>query len=476
MNLAGELVINRSRFFEIASGLEGLFRDSSASFLTSDTQDRLDSLTRDLEAFADQPARAGAVGGTGTAGGALDRWIAQFRRLRENFKAIQEELDAMRRGRDQINALSEAIHQLARVTDGIQKGVLDTRMVPIGPLFDRFQRVIRDLRLLSHKEVTLHIEGEKTELDKRMIDELADPLIHMVRNSVDHGLETPDDREKGRQAAIGHGVAPRLPPGEQRGHHRRRRRPGDRLRAGPPEGVSQGLLPVDEARRLTDRQLVGYIWHPGLSTAETITDISGRGVGMDIVKSRIEDLNGTVDVRSEPGRGTTFTIRLPLTLAIMPCLLVQIFEEVYAIPLDHIDEIVEVETRGVSRVRGKRMIEIRNRLVSLVALDDLLTWGGAAHPSNRNGANRGREADGGRRPQRRDDDRPAGGPVDRHARDRAQTAREELPARPQPLGREHPRGWPGLPDPRHRRPDRHGRSRTPRGWWADPRPARGSRT
>jgi two-component system, chemotaxis family, sensor kinase CheA len=385
MNLAGELVINRSRFFEIASGLEGLFRDSSASFLTSDTQDRLDSLTRDLEAFVDQPARGGAAGGTGTAGGALDRWIAQFRRLRENFKAIQEELDAMSRGREQINALSEAIHQLARVTDGIQKGVLDTRMVPIGPLFERFQRVIRDLRQLSRKEVSLQIEGERTELDKRMIDELADPLIHMVRNSVDHGLETPDERErvgKPRSGTVSLHASHRgnsvviIVGDDGRGID------CERVRA---KVVSQGLLDADAARLLTDRELVGYIWHPGLSTAEAITDISGRGVGMDIVKSRIEALNGTVDVRSESGRGTTFTIRLPLTLAIMPCLLFEIFDEVYAIPLDHIDEIVEVEPRDISRVRGKRMIEIRNRLVSLVALDDLLDWGGAAHPSARPG-------------------------------------------------------------------------------------------
>jgi two-component system chemotaxis sensor kinase CheA len=147
--------------------------------------------------------------------------------------------------------------------------------------------------------------------------------------------------------------------------------------------VSKGLVSQDEALRLTDKQLVQYIWHPGLSTAETVTDISGRGVGMDIVKSRIENLNGTVEVRSEPGRGTTFTIRLPLTLAIMPCLLVQIFDEVYAIPLDHIDEIEEVETSRFFRVQGKRMIEVRNQLVSVVALDDLLLWGGAEHPALR---------------------------------------------------------------------------------------------
>ena len=155
--------------------------------------------------------------------------------------------------------------------------------------------------------------------------------------------------------------------------------------------VAKGLVGKAEARELTDRQLVAYIWHPGLSTAETITDISGRGVGMDIVKSRIENLNGTVDVRSEPGQGTTFTIRLPLTLAIMPCLLVRIYDEVYAIPLDHIDEIVEVRPDRIYRVQGRRMIEIRERIVSLVALGDFFPGAaGRTRQRRRNGSHGGR--------------------------------------------------------------------------------------
>jgi two-component system chemotaxis sensor kinase CheA len=376
MNLAGELVINRARFLEIAGGLEELYRDSTAALLSSDTQDRLDSLSNDLNAVLDQSARGGNSGAT-------ERWISQFRRLRENFKAIQDELELIRKGREQIQALSEAIHQLGRVSDGIQKSVLETRMVPIGPLFERFRRVVRDLRMMSDKEVTLHIEGEKTELDKRMIDELADPLIHMVRNSVDHGLESPDRREaagKPRSGTVslqathrGNSVVITVSD-DGRGIDCARIR--EKI-------VSKGLVGRDEAARLSEKQLVQYIWHPGLSTAETVTDISGRGVGMDIVKSRIENLNGTVDVRSEPGQGTTFTIRLPLTLAIMPCLLVQIFEEVYAIPLDHIDEIEEVETSRIYQVQGKRMVEVRNQLVSVVALGDLLTWGGLIHPALR---------------------------------------------------------------------------------------------
>jgi two-component system chemotaxis sensor kinase CheA len=136
--------------------------------------------------------------------------------------------------------------------------------------------------------------------------------------------------------------------------------------------VARGLISEADSRKLPDRQLIQFIWHPGLSTAEQVTDISGRGVGMDIVKSRIEGLNGTVDVRSEPGQGTTFTVRLPLTLAIMSVLLVRVGEECYAIPLDHLDEIVEVGRGQVLRVHGRRSIEIRGRIISLIALDDIL--------------------------------------------------------------------------------------------------------
>ncbi|WP_406697990.1 chemotaxis protein CheW [Singulisphaera sp. Ch08] len=358
MNLAGELVISKARFFEISRGLEELFRGSNAQLLASDTSDRLDSIARGLEGFQD------------SGDGSTERWASQFRRLRENFRDIQDELDIIRQGRERLNAMAEAIHHLARVSDGIQRGVLETRMVPIGPLFDRFHRVIRDLRLSSDKEVVLKIEGEKTELDKRMVDELADPLVHMVRNSVDHGLEPPDQRERSGK--------PRAGTVSLAASHRGnsivitvsddgRGIDSERVRR---KAVSNGLLGEDESRRLTDHQLIQFIWHPGLSTAETITDISGRGVGMDIVKSRIESLNGTVDVRSEPGQGTTFSIRLPLTLAILPVLLTRIKGETYAIPLDHLDEIVEVRSDEVYRIHGKPTIGLRGRVISLLRLDD----------------------------------------------------------------------------------------------------------
>ena len=365
MNLAGELVINKSRFHEIARGLEELFRGSNAQLLATDTRDRLESIASGLAASGDGH-------GEGGAGGPIERWSAQFRRLCDNFRAIQEELDLIRQGREQLGAMADAIHHLSRVSDGIQRGVLETRMVPIGPLFDRFRRVVRDLRLSSGKEVELRVEGEKTELDKRMIDELGDPLIHLVRNAVDHGLESPAAREaagKPRAGIVALAASHRgnsvLITVADDGHgidcERVRRK-----------AVSRGLIGEAESRNLADRQLIQFIWHPGLSTAEAVTDISGRGVGMDIVKSRIEGLNGTVDVRSEAGQGTTFIIRLPLTLAIMSVLLARVGEVTYAIPLDHLDEIVELDPGQIYRVQGRPSIEIRGRIISLVTLADVL--------------------------------------------------------------------------------------------------------
>ena len=377
MNLAGELVITKARFVAIARSMDELFRGSNARALTSDTHERLDSITRGLDGLAEFKSNASS--------GSLDRWSVHFRRLRDNFRAIQDELDVIREAREQLKSLSETIHSLGRVSDSLQKGVLDTRMVPIGPLFERFRRVIRDLSLSSGKEVTLHISGEKTELDKRMIDELSDPLIHMVRNAVDHGLEPPSQREasgKPRAGSIalqashrGNSVVITV---SDDGHGINCERIRNKI-------VAKGLITKAEASELADRELIAFIWHPGLSTAETITEISGRGVGMDIVKSRIENLSGTVDVRSIAGHGTTFTIRLPLTLAIMSSLLIRIYEEIYAIPLDHIDEIVEVVPSQIYRIQGRPAIEIRKKIVALVALGDVFRWGGRNHPTARNG-------------------------------------------------------------------------------------------
>jgi two-component system, chemotaxis family, sensor kinase CheA len=279
------------------------------------------------------------------------------------------------RARDEVNDLFEAIHLLDRVSDGIQQGVMNMRMLPIGPLFSRFHRVLRDLMRTNGKEIHLEISGETTELDKRMIDELADPMIHMIRNSADHGIELPEVRlaaGKPRHGTIslsafhrgsniiirvsddGHGLDP------------------DRIRA---KAVERGLVSAADAERMTPQQIRQLVWLPGLSTAEKVTEVSGRGVGMDIVRSKIEELNGTIEIDGELGRGTTITIKLPLTLAILPSLMVEIDADVFAVPLESVLEIVHVKRQDINTVQGQRMASLRDRVVPILMLGRVFNWG-----------------------------------------------------------------------------------------------------
>lgn len=364
MNLAGELVINKARFAQIAGGMQHVFQGKTALFAARDIEDRLEGIGRQLHCAKDENRPLEDV----------EAILSQIERLKDDFGVVRDSLDRVHEGRQQFHAMAEAIHQLSRVSDGIQKSVMDTRMVPVGPLFVRFKRVIRDIARGHGKEVNLVIGGEKTELDKRMIDELGDPLIHMVRNAVDHGLETPEEREaagKPRMGTIrldamhrGNSVVITISD-DGRGIH------ADKLRA---KLVEKGILGEAEAAQATDKQIIQHIWSPGFSTAAKVTDISGRGVGMDIVRNKIEELSGTIDVKTEAGKGSTFTIRLPLTLAIMPSLLARIHGEVYALPLENVEEIVKVPVGEIYSIAGMATIKVRERIIAMLRLDDVFTW------------------------------------------------------------------------------------------------------
>jgi two-component system chemotaxis sensor kinase CheA len=371
MNLTGELVLSKSRFVQVASALQESLGQRARRHISGNSQESIDLLQQSL---------AAVFSGESSLESFADVMDEHLRRLSDDFSSMAHELARTRSARQSIDDLNEAVHQLSRVCDGLQKGVLDTRMIPIGPLFERFRRVIRDLSHATGKEIRLKITGESTELDKRVIDELADPLVHMVRNAGDHGLESPDDREKAGKSRIGTISLGAAHSGDRvtitvsddgRGIN------AERIRR---KIVEKGLVDELAAARLTERELVSYIFHPGLSTAESVTDISGRGVGMDIVKSRIESLNGTIDIRTTQGQGTTFVIRLPLTLAILPSLLVRVHDEVYAIALDHIREIVEVRPEGLHQIRKRRVIEIRKKIVPVISLDDVFLWGNMPYP------------------------------------------------------------------------------------------------
>ncbi len=268
-----------------------------------------------------------------------------------------------------LGDLVEAIQMLERTGDGIQQAALGMRMVPIGPLFARFHRAIRDITHANGKDIRLAISGEQTELDKRMIDQLGDPLIHAVRNAADHGIESPEDRAaagKPRQGTISLDACHRGGNVVIRVSDDGRGLDAERLRA---KAVEMGLLSPADAQGMTPRELYRLAWTPGLSTAEKLSEVSGRGMGMDIVRSRIEDLNGAVELESEPGRGTTVVIKLPLTLAILPSLMAEAGGEVFAVPLESVVEIVEVGPRDATTVRGRPAALVRGRVLPIVTLD-----------------------------------------------------------------------------------------------------------
>ena len=358
MNLTGELVVNRARFQQIANQFAPAKRNSDGVSQLRDFADHIRAL---LDSH-DQ-----SNGSDKADGGLLDQ-------LRDGLSVIDRHSDAWEKERRDLDRFGEAVDQLSRVSQSLQKGVLDTRMTPVSPLFNRFRRVVRDLAKERGKEVELKIRGEKTELDKRMIDELGDPLMHLVRNSVDHGLETTEARRESGKSEAGTILLEASHSGNNVFIRISDDGAGidlDKVRA---KVLERGLLSANAINDLADDQILDYIWHPGFSTASSITDISGRGVGMDVVRNRIQQLNGSVDVESIPQRGTTFTIRLPLTLAIIHCLLVRLRGVVFAIPIEDVREIVSINMAEVVSVAKKKTFELRDEFIPLVNIDNVFDW------------------------------------------------------------------------------------------------------
>lgn len=372
MNLAGELVVNRAQFIQVSGEIGPGLRKSNN---VARSREFCDSLARAIELLrlqVDAPEKPADFNRFAEVDAAT--WSATIGELESGLELIREQSQLWENGRRCFSRLDEAIDQLSRVSDSLQRGVLGTRMVPVGPLFSRFRRVVRDLTQDGNKTVHLEIDGESTELDKRMIDALGDPMVHLVRNSIDHGLERSEDRlAAGKPAAGTVSLSAR-----HRGNHVTIlvRDDGSGIDAEKIRSrlVSKGLMTAEAARALSDNEAVASIFRPGFSTAETVTDISGRGVGMDIVKSRIEELSGTIEIDTVVGEGTTFTLKLPLTLAIIGSLLVRIRGIVFAIPKDDVREIVAIRRRDIVSVNGKQTFEVRGRFTSLVSVDDLFHW------------------------------------------------------------------------------------------------------
>jgi two-component system chemotaxis sensor kinase CheA len=264
--------------------------------------------------------------------------------------------------------IAQAIGNLDLVTSDLQGAVMKTRMQPIKKVFGRFPRVVRDLARNLKKEVNLELRGEETDLDKNLVEALADPLVHLVRNSVDHGIEPPDEREAAGKPRVGTVVLS----AEQAGDHILLMITDDGKGMDPDDlrrmAVRKGIMDEEAAARLTEKECFDLIFMPGASTKEEISDVSGRGVGMDVVKTRITQLNGMVEIESKKGEGTTLSIKVPLTLAILPTLMVVLGQRKFALPLSVVNEIFELNSKPTNVVDGQTVIQYRGKAPPLFNL------------------------------------------------------------------------------------------------------------
>lgn len=270
-------------------------------------------------------------------------------------------------------ALQKAVGNLNVVTADLQSSVMKTRMQPIKKVFGRFPRVVRDLARSLKKDIVLEMIGEDTDLDKNLVDALADPLVHLVRNSVDHGIEAPDVREAAGKARTGKVVLS----AEQEGDHILLviRDDGggmdpDKLRG---IAVNRGVMDQEAADRLSNSECFNLIFAPGFSTKTEISDVSGRGVGMDVVKTKITQLNGSIDIDSQMGVGTVISIKVPLTLAIMPTLMVMLGDQAFALPLVNVNEIFHLDLTRTNVVDGREVVMVRGKPIPLYYLKRWLT-------------------------------------------------------------------------------------------------------
>jgi two-component system chemotaxis sensor kinase CheA len=275
------------------------------------------------------------------------------------------------------DAMSKAVSNLDVVTGDLQSSVMKTRMQPIKKVFGRFPRVVRDLARSLKKEINLELRGEDTDLDKNLVEALADPLVHLVRNAVDHGIELPEQREAAGKTRVGMVTLA----AEQEGDHilLSIEDDGGGMDANVLRGIAvkKGLMDQDVADRLTENECYNLIFSPGFSTKEVISDVSGRGVGMDVVKTKITQLNGNLNIDSTLGKGTRIEIKVPLTLAIMPTLMVMLKDQAFAFPLVCVNEIFHLDLSKTNVVDGQEVIVVRDKPIPLFHLKRWLVKGEA---------------------------------------------------------------------------------------------------
>ncbi len=288
--------------------------------------------------------------------------------LQQAFQKIASEHE----GWDAVKILGEATKQIDLMTNELQLVVMKTRMVKIGKVFNKFPRLVRDLSKETGKNVKLEIRGEDTELDKTLIEEINDPLVHLVRNSIDHGIESPEERKKAGKPTEGTIWLEAYPEGNNIVIVVKDDGKGIDPAVIKKKAIEKGLITAEKAEELSKQEIYNLIFLPGFSTAAKVTNISGRGVGMDVVKTNVKKLRGIINIDSEVGKGTTITIKLPLTLAIISGMIVRVQSEYYVIPLNNILEVVRLHVEDIYSVNNREVINVRDEVIPLVSIQEML--------------------------------------------------------------------------------------------------------
>ena len=355
MNQVGELVTNKSSYVQYDDDLTS-YQKIIGTGINEVKRYYRDSIVQILRKFEEHLQKKEAKEIRNTYIDGFNNKLNEFVKMEEEFK-------------NTLDRFRNSYQLLTRVTNELQETVMKIRMLPIAQTFNRFPRLIRDLSRDLGKEVKLEMYGEETELDKSVIEVLVDPLVHIIRNAMDHGIELPEDREKAGKPRTGTVVLS----ASHEGNLIIIKISDDGKGMIPQKifesAVKKGLVSADA--KLSERQMREYIFAPGFSTAAKITNVSGRGVGMDVVKKSLEKINGTVGIETEWGKGSTFFLRIPLTVAIIQALIVDAEKEYYAVPINSILETVKIDVKDIQELEGIEVIKVRDDVINVLSIKEL---------------------------------------------------------------------------------------------------------
>ncbi|MFP4013031.1 MAG: chemotaxis protein CheA [Chitinispirillaceae bacterium] len=357
MNLAGELVLSRNQLLQrlnlkfVEAADEEKILGSLDAIVSRSFSDLLEKCEQNKDSKK-------------------ELFASESQRMREAFRQLLSQRIS------DLPGVTTALGSIDSVTSQLQENIMQTRLQPVSVVFSKFPRVVRDLARKLEKKIDLEMIGQEVELDKSLIELLSDPLTHLIRNSVDHGIEMPSERLKQNKDEKGKVVLRAFHEGGKVLIQIEDDGAGINIEQVKQKAVEKGLVSLEAAQSMSAREIQSFILHPGFSTAAQVSDISGRGVGMDVVKSNIEKLGGSIDISSKWGEGTCFTLELPLTLAIIPSLIVTAEERAYAIPQVAVEELIRIRsfeiTSKIERVQDSEVIRLRDKLLPLVRLSDLL--------------------------------------------------------------------------------------------------------